>query len=321
MRRFQIVCLALSLAAAGSGLAAGQLGGGIASDVHVARTLDDIEATEARKQRLDSELKSLAQKRAATHGTLRDRVRTLYRITKAGAPLAGGFKSMLKHASRVKRIKGLIEANAKQLQALNKRGHELRAQAGEAGAHLQQAREQLAAMQSGSGRRRERRQDDFMRVLSAERSAYRPAQPQGNHFYGMRLVGQEAMGRGFASKRGQLASPVSGDVRIADSRRAESDGPGLEFQAPVGTPVRAVAAGRVAFSDRYGSYGRLVIVDHGDGYYSVYGGLGAVEVRVGDDLSRRARIGSIGTEWNPSALFFEVRKGTRTLAPRGWLGL
>jgi septal ring factor EnvC (AmiA/AmiB activator) len=85
--------------------------------------------------------------------------------------------------------------------------------------------------------------------------------------------------------------------------------------------VRAVSAGRVAFSDRYGSYGRLVILDHGDGYYTVYGGLGAVEVRVGDDLSRQARIGSIGTDFAPAALFFEVRKGTRTLDPRAWLGL
>ena len=84
--------------------------------------------------------------------------------------------------------------------------------------------------------------------------------------------------------------------------------------------MRAVAAGRVAFSDRYGSYGRLVILDHGDGYYTVYGGLGSVEVRVGDDLSRNARLGSIGTDFTPSALFFEVRKGTRTLEPRAWLG-
>jgi len=64
-----------------------------------------------------------------------------------------------------------------------------------------------------------------------------------------------------------------------------------------------------------------VILDHGDGYYTVYGGLGAVEVRVGDDLSRSARIGSIGTDFSPPALFFEVRKGTRTLEPRSWLGL
>jgi septal ring factor EnvC (AmiA/AmiB activator) len=126
---------------------------------------------------------------------------------------------------------------------------------------------------------------------------------------------------GFEAERGKLGSPVTGDVRIAEGRRAESDGPGLEFQAPVGTPVRAVSAGRVAFSDRYGSYGRLVILDHGDGYYTVYGGLGAVEVRVGDDLSRQARIGSIGTDFSPSALFFEVRKGTRAMEPRSWLGL
>jgi septal ring factor EnvC (AmiA/AmiB activator) len=64
-----------------------------------------------------------------------------------------------------------------------------------------------------------------------------------------------------------------------------------------------------------------VILDHGDGYYTAYGGLGNVEVRVGDELSAFARIGSIGGSAAMSALYFEVRKGTKTLPPRIWLGL
>jgi len=42
---------------------------------------------------------------------------------------------------------------------------------------------------------------------------------------------------------------------------------------------------------------------------------------VGDDLSRDARIGGVGSDLTPNALFFEVRKGTRTLEPRAWLGM
>ena len=158
----------------------------------------------------------------------------------------------------------------------------------------------------------------LMDLLPRGESGYRPG--EGGDEDGVRLV-DPLPSDGFAAQRGRLASPVTGDVRIVPGQRAESDGPGLELQAPVGTTVRAAAAGRVAFSDRYGSYGRLVILDHGDGFYTVYGGLGAVEVRVGDDLSREARIGSVGTDYSPSALFFEVRKGTRTLEPRAWLGL
>jgi len=57
------------------------------------------------------------------------------------------------------------------------------------------------------------------------------------------------------------------------------------------------------------------------GYFTLYGGLGAVDVQPGDDLSRSARIGSVGGDTFPTALFFEVRRGTRALPPRGWLGL
>jgi septal ring factor EnvC (AmiA/AmiB activator) len=121
-------------------------------------------------------------------------------------------------------------------------------------------------------------------------------------FYGIRFSDQGEAGPGFEALRGRLPSPVGGEVRVVDARREESDGPGIEFQAPVGTAVRAVAAGRVAFSDRYGSYGKLVILDHGNGYYTAYGGLGAVEARVGDDLSLDARIGAIGGDSNPPAL-------------------
>jgi septal ring factor EnvC (AmiA/AmiB activator) len=182
---------------------------------------------------------------------------------------------------------------------------------------LERSRQRLSALQSAPP------QDSpgLMNLIPRGQNSYQPSADYGDSEYGIRVVDQAPASDGFESLRGRLASPVVGDVRMVPGQRAESDGPGLEMQAPVGTPVRAAAAGRVAFSDRYGSYGRLVILDHGDGYYTVYGGLGAVEVRVGDDLSREARIGSIGTDYSPSALFFEVRKGTRTLEPRPWLGL
>ncbi|MET0386642.1 MAG: M23 family metallopeptidase, partial [Polyangiales bacterium] len=111
-----------------------------------------------------------------------------------------------------------------------------------------------------------------------------------------------------------------GEVRVADLPRSATEGPALSFEAPIGTPVYAAAAGRVAFSDVQGE-GRLVLLDHGNGYYTGYGGLGSVEVRVGDEVSTHARLGDIGRDGQPPALRFEVKQGTRVLQPRGWLGL
>ncbi len=64
-----------------------------------------------------------------------------------------------------------------------------------------------------------------------------------------------------------------------------------------------------------------MILDHGDGYFTVYGGLGNADVRVGDDIGRGAQIGDIGVDPGPPELYFEVRQGTRTLDARTWLGL
>ena len=85
--------------------------------------------------------------------------------------------------------------------------------------------------------------------------------------------------------------------------------------------VRAVFGGRVAFADRYGPYGRLVILDHGDHYYSVSGNLASLDVKVGDEVSGGERLGTVGDEGRGPMLYFEIRHGTETLPPGGWLGL
>ncbi|MBC7172748.1 MAG: M23 family metallopeptidase, partial [Polyangiaceae bacterium] len=116
---------------------------------------------------------------------------------------------------------------------------------------------------------------------------------------------------------GRLGSPVRAPAFVRDAVR--DDGPGIELVAPAGTPVFAAAEGRVAFARTYGSYGRVVIVDHGGGYYTVYGGLGRIDAQVGDAINAGAPLGTIGSAPEP-ALFFEVREGSRSLDVRSWLG-
>jgi septal ring factor EnvC (AmiA/AmiB activator) len=63
-----------------------------------------------------------------------------------------------------------------------------------------------------------------------------------------------------------------------------------------------------------------VIIDHGDGYYSLSGNLGTIDVAAGDDLERGARLGTLGTDAGAS-LYFEIRNGTQTVDAAEWLGL
>jgi murein DD-endopeptidase MepM/ murein hydrolase activator NlpD len=312
-RLLQLCAIVLALALPQARLAAGQLGG-VSTDVEVASLLDAIEVGGVKHERLDRELSELGARREAIGASLKRQVRALYLLHRTGAPLASGVDAVLRHVSRIERLRRLVRRESSALSGLSHKAGELRAETSRAAQSLEQARARLGELQSGSAV-----PSSAISAVVSGSPSFRAGGDDGA-FYGVRLV-DPGPTTTFESQRGNLASPIRGDVRINVARREESDGPGLELQAPVGTPVRAVAAGRVAFSDRYGSYGRIVILDHGDGYYTVYGGLGAVEIRVGDDLSRDARIGSVGNDFSPAALFFEVRKGTRTLEPRGWLGL
>ena len=130
--------------------------------------------------------------------------------------------------------------------------------------------------------------------------------------------------------KGRLPFPIAGRAEIRSVRRPGASGPGLEMLAPVGTPVRAVFSGRVAFADKYDPFGQIVILDHGDHYYTLMGDLGSIEVRVGDDLSAGAKVGTVGSARTTgddapraggSALYFEVRRGSNAIDPGPWLGL
>jgi len=121
---------------------------------------------------------------------------------------------------------------------------------------------------------------------------------------------------GFAALRGRLLFPVAGRTEVTPARRESANGPGVELRASPHTPVRAVAAGRVAFRAEYGDYGLMVILDHGDHYFTVTANLSDVEVHVGDDVSAGAPLGQTSS----GPLYFEVRHASETIDPRPWLG-
>jgi murein DD-endopeptidase MepM/ murein hydrolase activator NlpD len=290
---------------------------GIAADVAAGRLLGDAETADTQTDEANAELATLAAQEQQAKQTLKTRVRALYRITRAGmAPVSGGFDAVRIHAARVRRMTLLVRSDLRTLRSLETRERQVKTRMrDQTEARARSAAELLTPHPLASARR-----PQWMAANAARPGDDDEARPSSAAFYGLRLT-EPTDSTGFGTKQGRLATPVAGEFRVIDARRSESDGSGIEFQAPPGTSVRAVASGRVAFSDRYGSYGRLVILDHGDGYYTAYGGLGNVEVRVGDELSAFARIGSIGGSAAMAALYFEVRKGTKTLPPRIWLGL
>ncbi len=98
---------------------------------------------------------------------------------------------------------------------------------------------------------------------------------------------------------------------------------GIDLRAPRGAPVRAVAAGRVAWAGWFKGYGNLVILDHGDGYHSLVAHLASMSTATGEQVAQGALLGTVGdTESTKgSFLYFEIRERGRPVDPRGWISL
>jgi septal ring factor EnvC (AmiA/AmiB activator) len=97
---------------------------------------------------------------------------------------------------------------------------------------------------------------------------------------------------------------------------------GIGIKAPVGTPVRAVAAGTVSLAGGLGLYLTSVLIDHGGGYYTVYAYLNDATVKQGDHVIRGQVIGHVGGASSDEGahLHFEIRgQGGIALDPGNWL--
>lgn len=132
----------------------------------------------------------------------------------------------------------------------------------------------------------------------------------------------------FARAEGRLDWPVRGEIvgRFGPEEHprfgTKTLNNGLDIRSEIGTPVRAVAKGRVDFtSEDFGTYGQLVILNHGDGYYTLYAHLSEILVRVGQEVESGATIGRVGDSGSlkGNVLHFEVRRGATALDPEEWL--
>lgn len=85
-------------------------------------------------------------------------------------------------------------------------------------------------------------------------------------------------------------------------------------------PVKSIAKGNVSYAANLPGYGNTVIVDHGDGYMSVYTGLSRINVQTGSEISENQNIGTSGTlPAGEQGLYFELRYRNQTMNPRAWV--
>jgi len=114
------------------------------------------------------------------------------------------------------------------------------------------------------------------------------------------------------SSFGQRSDPFSGEGALHK---------GVDISAPIGTPVRCAADGVVSFADRFGGYGRLVIVDHGNGFETYYAHLSRIDVIEGQEIRQGEFLGAVGASGRVTAphLHYEVRIGKAPVNPYRYL--
>ena len=116
--------------------------------------------------------------------------------------------------------------------------------------------------------------------------------------------------------KGALGWPVSGRV-IAGFTGGRT---GIDIGAAQNSPVMAVHGGTVNFANTFTGFGTLVILDHGDGYFSLYGYLAQTDLSPGDHVEAGAVVGQVGLPPSgPPALYFEMRVDGRPVDPLQWL--
>jgi len=137
----------------------------------------------------------------------------------------------------------------------------------------------------------------------------------------------DAAGAPFTSLRGRLEPPVAGELvagfgRVVDPEfGTETFRKGVDLEADEGTTVRAVADGAVRYAGWFRGYGKIVILDHGEGYFTVSGHLAEAQVTVGQRVTAGDPVGVVGETGSLSGprLYFEIRRGGEPRDPAEWL--
>lgn len=291
------------------------------------RTNVELDATLARVHELEASL-------AAARPVLAQRARALYKLGEPSylrlllsverpSDLLRGYRFVGALARRDRERVGAFRAD---LSALGTTRAQLEHRTQEALA----LRDELLRARRELDGQRARKTELLTRIVQRKEThaAYVEELQQAEGRLGEMLAGLGTADAGvpMAAFRGTLPWPVDGSVRVPFGRRKHPRFDtytlvnGLDIEAPLEAPVRAVHEGSVAFADHFRGYGLMVIVDHGDKHHTLYAHLGRVDVSVGQRVQAGQQLGSVGaTGVLGPGLYFEVRSQGRPEDPAEWL--
>ena len=303
----------------------------------------DAEAAAARLRSLEAQLPDLEDRLARARRAMSTRVVALYKTGELGPAqvlfAAESLRDLLERIDALGRLLAhdriLVEhfrADAKALDDARREARLAETRRAEAASQLAQRRAELAHERAGKQELLALVRSDRAREHSALEELESAAHALEDTL--AHLAASPAAPAGpapapapFASLRGHLPAPVDAPVVRGFGRQVDAEfhtqvlNKGIDFAAPLGADVRAVAGGRVRFAGWFRGYGRLVILDHGDRFYTVCGHLGDILVQVDDEVAAGQVIGTVGDTGSLAgpSLYFEIRSGGDAVDPVAWL--
>jgi murein hydrolase activator len=277
---------------------------------------------------LEKRQSDLQQEGAERHALAVARGRAYVRLVRAGLlPLSDGLEAMAAHASRLERLRRALARDVERLRNIDaERVSVARSLSGLE--EIRPSEKQAMARARNAILAAEERDLAFQQAFTRgwEPQAATLASDQASRsdsalVYGARTAAQRPATGSFAKQRGRLPFPIAGRTEIKRVRGSNGAGTAVEMSAAAGATVRAIYPGRVAFADDYPELGKTVMLEHGDGYYSVSARLGSIEVEVGDEVATGQTVGHLGFDGRRPALTFEIRSGESGLNTAEWFGI
>lgn len=222
------------------------------------------------------------------------------------------------------RLRGMLAKLARRQSALEAQQQQLAAQRAERRAALQQLKQSRADRQAAMAALESRLRAQHSTLADYQQSAEQLQKLIDTLQHKLTPPDNTPSGT-FTALKGRMRPPVYGPV-IAHFGDSKANGQ-LQWQgqwraAPKGTPIRAVADGRVVYVGYMHHYGLIVVLEHGDEYFTVYGHTQSSYVSVGEQVSQGQAIALTGTSGGHrrSGVYFEIRHGRQALDPSVWLG-
>lgn len=292
------------------------------------KRLDEIDARRtAREAELETEIGQLAsQVRAAYTSGSQERIKLL--LNQHDPASIGRLLTWYRYLSRYRsRNIAAVTAHLEELAALREEAAREQARIEELAAARQDELEQLDAAQEERqellAALRERMQEEgaeMERLAAQEQDLSRLIAELSSILADYPITSEEP----FTALRGRLTWPVAGSL-VHDFGQPRAGGRlswnGVVLAAPRGREVRAVYHGRVVFADWLDGMGLLVIVDHGEGFMTLYGYNETTLKSAGDWVAPGDAIATVGVSGGQveSGLYFEIRQGTKPVDPGDWI--